>query len=192
MQNQAALGYTGNQPIYNGQAAQGYGAPQPSAGYGAPQSSQGYGAPQPSQGYGAPQQAPVYGNTYGQLQPEYSMPPQQVVQSNGPVLMGNTGSSAKPRSMEVIVPNGAFGGSVLQITDPETRTSFQVTVPQGLQPGMKFIVQLQQPSQQIPYQAPSQQPMAYQQQPPRQDNDDCGAFLMGMCFCCTLCCMMDR
>lgn len=154
MQNQATMGYTGNQPGSNMQVQQPM-------------------VMQPTY----IQQAPEYATPYGQ--PAYQPQP-------GQVMMGSPVPS-KGRSLEVIVPNGAFGGSVLQITDPQTRQAFQVTVPAGLQPGMKFEVQLQAPAG-VMYQAPQQQPMVYQQQPTKS-NDDCGAFLMGMCFCCTLCCL---
>jgi len=123
-----------------------------------------------------PQQQTTYPAAYGQ--PVYGVNTQQI---NPPVVM-----AAPMRSFEIIVPNGAFGGSILQITDPQAGTTFQVTVPAGLQPGMKFEVQLQRQAG-TAYQAPQQQPMVYQQRP--KDNDDCGAFLMGMFCCCTLCCL---
>lgn len=135
------------------------------------------------------QQPIVTQQNYMQATPDYATPygqPSYQPQA-GQVIMGSPVQPMKGRSLEVVVPNGAFGGSVLQITDPQTRQAFQVTVPAGLQPGMKFEVQLQNPAG-VTYQAPQQQPMAYRQQPAKS-NDDCGAFMMGMCFCCTLCCL---
>ena len=109
-----------------------------------------------------------------------------------PVAYGQPMEQFNTRSMEIFVPNGAFGGTVLQVTDPNTRQVFQVTVPSGLQPGMKFIVQLNSPNS-PQYGVPLQQPMTYQPQPPvkQNKNDDCSAFLLGACFCCTLCCLTD-
>jgi hypothetical protein len=86
--------------------------------------------------------------------------------------------------LEVIVPHGAYGGSVLRITNPQTGQVFQVTVPSGLQPGMKFMVQTEgkAPTQ---YAAPVQQPMTYHRQ--SRESDECGAFLLGACLFCWCC-----
>ena len=103
-----------------------------------------------------------------------------------PVMLGAPAAQPVLRNLEVVVPTGAYGGSVLQVIDPLTRNALQVTVPSGLQPGMRF--QIQVPSNiGGAYQAPQQQPMVSVHQ--TKENDDCGAFMMGMCFCCTICCL---
>ena len=105
--------------------------------------------------------------------------------------------------IEIVVPAGAYPGNQLLVTNPFTQQQFQVTVPQGLAPGMTFQVQV--PSGSSPA-APMMQsqpvPMMQHggmvmQQPNvvhhrttvvrerRSNDDDCvSGFLAGLCFCC--------
>jgi hypothetical protein len=86
-----------------------------------------------------------------------------------------------PGHIEVIVPQGAYGGSILIITEPSNGRVFQVIVPQGLQPGMKFICDI---SWQGYEQAPKQQSMGTTR---RNSDNRFRASLLGMFWCC-LCC----
>jgi hypothetical protein len=70
----------------------------------------------------------------------YQVPMQQPVSPDTQLIKV---AGPEMRSMEIVVPQCAFGGSLLQITDPQTRQTFQVIVPDGLHPGMRFLVQMQ-------------------------------------------------
>jgi hypothetical protein len=113
------------------------------------------------------------------------------------------------RLIDVIVPQGVMGGSLIEINDPLTGQAIQAIVPQGLGPGMRFEIQVpfnnfspksqQYVQQPFPQQQYVQQPYAqnaygqqqYGQQAPGQrytpprDDSSCGAFLAGLCVCCT-------
>ncbi len=59
--------------------------------------------------------------------------------------------------IEIVVPAGVYPGNQLLVTNPHTQQQFQVTVPQGIAPGMTFQVQLLSGS------SPDLQAMAKQQ-----------------------------
>jgi len=56
--------------------------------------------------------------------------------------MQTSSPTTEARTLEVVVPTGAFGGAVIQVLDPQTNSTRHVRVPLGLQPGMKFFVDL--------------------------------------------------
>lgn len=131
----------------------------------------------------------------------------------GPVLVG------QPVNMiEIVVPAGAYPGNQLLVTNPYTQQQFQVTVPQGLAPGMSFQVQVPVSGsplppapvmghpQQLSYmQPPPPAPQMTVQQPPQvvhhhttvvrerrqpaKDDDCASGFAAGLCFCCALDCL---
>ncbi len=124
----------------------------------------------------------------------------------GPVVVG------QPVNMiEIVVPAGAYPGNQLLINNPYTQQQFQVTVPEGLAPGMSFQVQVplsaqppapvmmqQQPGMMQPMPMMHQQPQVYHQanvvrEKPRNqsspDGDCASGFMAGLCLCCALDCL---
>ena len=84
-----------------------------------------------------------------------TMPYTQPIYQKTEAAASNPIAGSRINKMEVIVPTGVFGGAILQITDPSSGQPFQVTVPAGLYPGMRFEVVISNvPSTPITYQAP--------------------------------------
>ncbi|KAF4669857.1 hypothetical protein FOZ61_002760 [Perkinsus olseni] len=84
---------------------------------------------------------------YGGVQHHTSQaPPQTVIINSGPGQSPSAadaaGSAACCAWCAIQVPQGASGGSTLQITDPATGRPMQVQVPAGLNPGDTFNVEV--------------------------------------------------
>ena len=108
-----------------------------------------------------------------------------------PVMMGMPVVSPSSRFIPVTVPNGATGGSVLQIRDPQTGKQFIATVPQGLSAGMMFEMQVpvrgvypSLPVQPINYNSPNQSECCCV--------PCCEGFFAGLFFCCFCCSSNER
>ena len=110
----------------------------------------------------------------------------------------------QPMNMiEVVVPAGAYPGNQLLVTNPYTQQQLQVTVPQGLAPGMTFQVQVpaasapmqHQHGQMLVQQPPTvvhhhQTTVVREQRKNNSSDDDCASgFMAGLCFCCALDCL---
>ena len=103
--------------------------------------------------------------------------------------------------IDVIVPPGAYPGNQILISNPYSPCQqFQVTVPQGLAPGMSFQVQ-------VPLMRPTPPPVmvmppppppvpihVYHQRPPREKPEEnfAGGFLAGLALCLALDCATPR
>ena len=73
------------------------------------------------------------------------IPPVNRLEQYSHIMIEETSNYTHSDMIHVIVPNGMFGGSRLEVVDPRTALAHHVIVPAGLQPGMYFLVRIHRP-----------------------------------------------